>query len=125
MLLAISTVTFFMNLVTLCTYLCGIGAANKTSNFFSYIGYIMLAAHLVVWAIVTGLFKMAYTGNDLWGWSCGPESDAIQEEVQSFLDFGKLCTLQVRDQMTALRMYQLTKCRPVLGTRLLSKQSHI
>lgn len=96
MLLAISTLTFFMNLITLCTYMCGIGAANKTSDFFSYITYIMLAAHVVVWAVAMGLFKMASTGKDLWGYSCGPESDAIQEQVQSFLDFGKLCILQVR-----------------------------
>jgi hypothetical protein len=55
----------------------------------------MLAAHLIAWAVAMGLFKMANNGKDLWGYSCGPESDKIQEEVKSFLDFGKLCTLQV------------------------------
>ena len=75
--------------------MCGVGAANKTYSVFSYIGYIMLAAHVVVWAVAMGLFKMANTGKDLWGYSCGPESDAIQEQVKSFVDFGKLCTLQV------------------------------
>lgn len=95
MLLGISTTTFVMNLITLCTYLCGVGAANKTSDFFSVIEYVMLAAHVVVWAVAMGLFKMASTGKDLWGFSCGSEADAIQEQVQSFLDFGTLCTLQV------------------------------
>ena len=97
MLLAISTLTFLMNFITLCTYFCGIGAANKASSLFSIVGYVMLAAHVIVWAVATGLFKMANTGKDLWGFSCGSEADAIQEEVRSFLDFGKLCTLQVSE----------------------------
>jgi hypothetical protein len=59
MLLAISTITFVMNLITLCTYICGVGAANKTSSFASIVGYVMLAAHMVVWAVAVGLFKMA------------------------------------------------------------------
>ena len=55
----------------------------------------MLAAHVIVWAVTMGLFKMANTGHDLWGHSCSPQADAIQEQVKSFLDFGKLCMLQV------------------------------
>ena len=99
MLLAISTMTFIMNLITLCTYICGVGAANKTSNVFSVIGYVFLGAHVVVWAVAMGLFKMASTGKDLWGYSCGSEADTIQEQVQSFLDFGRLCTLQVSSHL--------------------------
>jgi len=54
----------------------------------------MLAAHVVAWGVSMGLFKMANTGHDLWGHSCSSQADAIQEQVKSFLDFGKLCTLQ-------------------------------
>jgi hypothetical protein len=99
MLLSIATISFFMNFVALCTYMCGVGAANKTYSVFGYIGYIMQAAHFVVWAVAMGLFKMASTGKDLWGYSCSPESDAIQAQVKSFLDFGKLCTLQVSNEI--------------------------
>jgi hypothetical protein len=98
MLLAISVITFIMNLITLCTYICGVGAANKTSSFFAYIGYILMAVHVAVWAVAAGLFRMAKAESDLWGYSCGGQADAIQEQVKSFLDFGKLCTLQVRLQ---------------------------
>ena len=65
------------------------------SDVTEYIGYAMVAGQVVAWAVATGLFKMANTGNDLWGWSCGTASDAIQGEVQSFLNFGQLCTMQV------------------------------
>jgi len=102
MLLAIATVTFLMNFITLCAYLCGVGAANKTNSIFSIVGYIMLAAHVVVWAVSAGAFKMARDGHDLWGWSCSPNADAIQEEVQAFMDFGKLCTIQTGAWYTSI-----------------------
>ncbi|RDL36136.1 uncharacterized protein BP5553_06748 [Venustampulla echinocandica] len=95
MLLAIATVTFFLNLITLCAYCCGgVKAANKASNFTSYAGYLFTAAHFVSWAIAAGLYRFARTGNDLWGYSCSNAADSIQEQVASFLDFGKLCTMQ-------------------------------
>ena len=119
MLLGISTITFIANLITLCTYLCGIGAANKTSSFFSYIGYILLAVHVVIWAVAVGLFKMANTGHDLWGYSCSDQAEAIQEQVQSFLDFGKLCTLQVRSPFQWVScVCGLMQSSKDLGTRL-------
>ncbi len=56
----------------------------------------MLVIHVVVWAVAMGLFQMAQqTGNDLWGYSCGNVADEIQAAVTNFLDFGKLCTVQV------------------------------
>jgi len=94
MLLAIATVTFLMNFITICAYICGVGAANKTSSVFSIVGYVMLAVHVVVWAVSAGAFKMASDGHDLWGWSCSPNADAIQAEVKAFMDFGQLCTIQ-------------------------------
>jgi len=95
LLLGIAVITFFMNFITLCSYLCGVERANKTSTMASYVGYITLAVHVVVWAVGMGLFKMASAAeHDLWGYSCGSLSDQIQPEVQSYLDFGKLCTVQ-------------------------------
>ncbi|MCJ1430813.1 hypothetical protein MMC27_000163 [Xylographa pallens] len=94
MVLAIATVTMMMNLITLCFYCCGVDAANKSNRIMGYLGYIVVAVHAVVWAVTTGLFKMASVGNDLWGFSCGSEADAIQSQVQSFLNFNDLCMVQ-------------------------------
>jgi hypothetical protein len=95
MLLGIAIVTFFMNLITLSSYCCGVDAANKVNSAASIIGYVMQGAHVLVWGAAMGLFRMAKTGKDLWGYSCSPLTDKIQAEVESFVDFGKLCTMQV------------------------------
>ncbi|MCJ1395191.1 hypothetical protein MMC18_008074 [Xylographa bjoerkii] len=94
MVLAIAAVTMMMNLITLCFYCCGVDAANKSSKIMGYLGYIVMAVHAVVWAITTGLFKMANIGNDLWGFSCSAEADAIQGQVESLLNFNDLCMVQ-------------------------------
>jgi len=94
MLLAIAVVTFVMNFLTLIAYLCGVGAANKANSLTSYIGYVAVLIHFIVWAVSVGLFRMAKTGHDLWGYTCGSQSDAIQQQVQSYLNFGQLCTAQ-------------------------------
>ncbi len=49
----------------------------------------------MLWGVTVGLFKMANNGNDLWGYSCSDKADQIQAEVQGFLNFGKLCTMQM------------------------------
>jgi hypothetical protein len=95
MLLGITTVTFFMNLITVCSYICGISAANKTSSFTSIVIYVMTGLHVVVWGLAIGAYKMARTTSSLWGFSCSDNADAIQEEVKSYLSYGKLCTMQV------------------------------
>jgi len=95
MLLAIATVTFFMNLITLLSYCCGVGAANKASSVTSILGYIFLFLHFAAWAVAAGLYRMARDGKDLWGYSCSDASDQIQDQVKSFLNFGELCTMQV------------------------------
>jgi hypothetical protein len=99
MLLAIAATTVSMNLITLSTYVCGIGAANKTSSVFGIIGIIFSASEIVAWGISAGLFRMARTGNDLWGYSCLDSTDALAAEIQaqrkSFVNFGQLCNMQV------------------------------
>lgn len=93
MLLGISTITLIMNFITLCTYICGVGAANRTSNFFSiigYIGYIMLAARVVVWAVAMALFKMANTGKGLVGIFVGPRSSCHPGTGEFFAGFWQI-----------------------------------
>ena len=95
MLLGISVLTFFMNLITICSYICGVGAANKTYSCTSYVVYAMTAAHVVLWLVAIGAFKMGQTPSSLWGYSCSDAAEKIQAEVNSFVQFGKLCTMQV------------------------------
>lgn len=95
MLLAISIITFMMNFITMCTYICGVGAANKSASLTSYIGYVLMGIHVIAWAVSAGLFKMANNGKDLWGYSCSANADAVQAQVHAYLDFGMLCTTQV------------------------------
>lgn len=96
MMLATAGVTLCMNTITLCFYLKSAEAADKSDTVMTYLGYAITLTHGIIWAINMGLFKMAFnTGNDLWGWSCGSTSDAIQSEVKSYLNFNILCELQV------------------------------
>ncbi|TVY34537.1 hypothetical protein LOCC1_G007780 [Lachnellula occidentalis] len=94
MLLSIATVTFVMDLITLCSYCCGVGAANTASSVTSVLGYVLLCVHGAAWVVAAGLYRMARDGRDLWGYSCSDAADGVQEQVKSFLDFGKLCTMQ-------------------------------
>ncbi|PMD16738.1 hypothetical protein NA56DRAFT_649049 [Hyaloscypha hepaticicola] len=92
-LLGISVVTFFLSLITVCTYICGVDAANKTNSVTNYIRYGMMVVRVVAWAVAIGAFKMGSGERSLWGYSCSAP-DQIQAQVQNFLDFGKLCTMQ-------------------------------
>lgn len=94
MLLAISVVTFFMNFITICAYICGISTANKTYSCTSYVVYAMTGLHVVAWGFAIGAFRMGRTESSLWGFSCSDKADALQPLVHSFLDYGKLCTAQ-------------------------------
>lgn len=97
MLLGVSSLTFIINLITMCAYICSVKAANRTSSLATYVGYAGFLAHFISWAVVTGLFEMASKeAHDLWGYSCSTTADAIAENVQSFVNFEKLCTIQVK-----------------------------
>ncbi|KAE8449032.1 hypothetical protein EG329_008620 [Mollisiaceae sp. DMI_Dod_QoI] len=93
-LLSIALITFIMNLFTLVAYCCSVRAANTVNTCSTVISYIFLGVHVLLWAIAAGAFKMGSNGKDLWGYSCSTTADKLQEEVKSFLDFGKLCTYQ-------------------------------
>jgi hypothetical protein len=98
LLLGISLTTCIMNLTTLAMYCFGVGAANKTNTVGSVISYILMGVHVLVWIFGAGAYKGATTisgGKDLWGYSCGSEADKIAEAVKDFMDFGKLCSMQV------------------------------
>jgi hypothetical protein len=94
-LLGTAVVTFFMNVFTLLAYCCGVGAANKVNSCSTWVSYILLGVHVLVWASATGAFKLGSNGKDLWGYSCSSEATKLEEAVKSFVDFDKLCSMQV------------------------------
>lgn len=96
MLLTVAFTSFVINFSIVCSYCCrGVKTANAISKYSTIFVILALVAEVIAWAVTTGLYKMANTGHDLWGWSCSPASDQIQPLVQSFLDFGQLCTVQM------------------------------
>lgn len=54
----------------------------------------MMVVRVVAWAVAIGAFKIGSGERSLWGYSCSAP-DQIQAQVHNFLDFGKLCTMQV------------------------------
>lgn len=100
LVLATAAVTLFMNIITMCMYLKSSAAADRSDGISGYIGIALTGANAVVWAVNMGLFKMANTGNDLWGWSCSPAADALKKEVKGILNFDSLCMVQVSSYLS-------------------------
>jgi hypothetical protein len=94
-LLGTSILTFVMNLITVVSYTCGISAANRTDSFASIVVYAMTGVHVIVWAVAIGAYQVGNTESSLRGFACSSRADAIQAEVESYMSFGKLCTMQV------------------------------
>lgn len=95
LILALSSLTAIMNIVTISAYLCSIAAANKSGDFTVFAGYVMLGIEIIVWSVASGLYKYSDRGDDLWGFSCGKSSESVIEKVESFVNWGKLCQTQV------------------------------
>lgn len=94
-LLAVSALTFVLNIITLISYCRSVKAANKVSTVTSYVSYAFLALHFVAWIAASAAYKIYQTGQDLWGYSCSPKADSIQGAVKEIVNFDQLCTLQV------------------------------
>jgi hypothetical protein len=99
MLLAIAGTTLLLNVTVLAaSCCCSVRLEKMTDRTSDYVVYVMTAAHLIAWAVATGLFRNANKGevsSDLWGYSCSSVTDVLAADVQSFMNFGMLCTVQV------------------------------
>ena len=95
-LLATSALTCIVALITIGTYFRSIKTANRTSATLGTATTIVeMAAHLAVWIGAAAAYRIGKTESDLWGWTCSDKADAIQEQFQNVVDFGKLCDTQV------------------------------
>ena len=95
MLLAASTVTVVLSIVTLISYCCNRGKAQRSWKL-TLVKYVL---HFCVWFIVSTLYRyeksLHNVNNDLWGWSCASEADALQEKFNGVVNFSSLCKIQV------------------------------
>ena len=58
-------------------------------------------AHLAVWIATAIGYKLGKTGSDLWGWSCDPKADAIQE-IFPEVNFSFFCGVQTGSWVVSL-----------------------
>lgn len=109
LVLGVASLTFILNFATLIQY-CrrAVKAANKFDSITSSLGYLALGVHFLAWVGVSGTYRVARNGNDLWGYTCSSQADALQDQAQSFVQFGKLCDMQVSLTNTPYTSSQLT-----------------
>ena len=95
MLLIGAGLTLIVSIITLISY-CWFLKKAKRSWKLTVLKY---AIHLGAWAIITILYRYEKnangSNNDLWGWTCSEEADAIQGEFNDVVGFSSLCNLQV------------------------------
>lgn len=100
MYFSIAATSFIMNLGTLIGYFWGTKAANYVSTVSSVFNYTVMAANLIVWIVVAGIYKYEKEvltdglHRDLWGWSCSPAADALQHAFVDEVPFDRYCAVQ-------------------------------
>ena len=97
LLLVTSGLSLLASLLILSSYCLGgngVKSANKMSTRAGVPVTIAEAcAHLAIWLSTAVAYRIGKTGKDLWGWSCDPKAQAIQN-VFPEVDFGFLCNVQ-------------------------------
>ena len=88
MLLASSALTFLGALFALLKFCI----SRKSRAVFKIIFYFI---HIAVWVVVTVMFRVGRTGDDLWGWSCQMVGGERAELFKEILNFDALCKAQV------------------------------
>ncbi|KAI9799026.1 MAG: hypothetical protein M1825_004922 [Sarcosagium campestre] len=100
MLFVISGISLILNLFILVAYYFSFQAANRTAIVSSIFTFVVFVGHVVVWIVVTGLYKYAKDHKDngkhldLWGWACSTAADAIQDDFKDVVNFKKSCNIQ-------------------------------
>ncbi|KAI4151097.1 MAG: hypothetical protein LQ340_003692 [Diploschistes diacapsis] len=95
LLLSTSSLTVFVSVATIASY-CFFGV--KRANFVSSKAGLPVSitedlSHLAVWIGTAVGYRVGKTGSDLWGWSCDPKANAIQD-VFPEVNFSFFCNTQ-------------------------------
>jgi hypothetical protein len=93
MLLTASLVTLALEVFILCAYWFRYSRAEKSWKLV----LVEHLAHFLLWLVVTFLYRYEKTLNDVWGWSCSDIAKTLQEDLNSSVNFARLCVLQVGD----------------------------
>lgn len=95
MLLIASAFTLITTIVLLFAYCCCY-KRTQTSWKFTVAKY---AVQIITWIVVSFLYRyekgLNGHNNDIWGWSCAKEADAIQAQFHGVVNFDALCKTQV------------------------------
>ena len=101
MLLIGAGITLIVSIITLISY-CWFLKKAKSNWKLTVLKYVI---HIGAWAIITILYRYEKdvhgSNNDLWGWTCSEEVDAIQAEFNNVVSFNSLCNLQVSHKLIA------------------------
>jgi hypothetical protein len=94
LLLTTSSLTVIVSMITVIGYFRGVKTANKhASKIGTPMTVVEMAAHLAVWLSTMIAYRVGKTGKDLWGWSCSPKAQKIQD-VFPEVSFDFFCKLQ-------------------------------
>ncbi|MCJ1447709.1 MAG: hypothetical protein MMC23_008220 [Stictis urceolatum] len=108
LLLTTSALTAIVSLITVLAYLKGIKQANKrATKLGTPVSVIEICAHSAVWISTTIGYRIGKTGQDLWGWSCSPKAQAIQE-VFPEVNFDFFCNIQGGSWIASIAQVFLT-----------------
>lgn len=102
MLLVASGITLLLSFVTLLMYCCCFKTARRSWKL-TVVKYVI---HILGWIIVSALYRYEKNlhgdNNDLWGWTCSQEVDALQPVFNGVVKFNSLCNAQVSAPVLSL-----------------------
>jgi hypothetical protein len=93
-LLAMASLTCLADIITVCVHACHGKVVDSMMAGVAKIRAVMGFLQAIATAAGTGYFKVSFNnsnGNDLWGWTCSPAADAMQDVNSS----GAVCSNNV------------------------------
>jgi hypothetical protein len=97
---AVGAVSIVFNFSVMIAYCNGIRSANQAAKVASVFSWTVLLANLGVWIAAAVIYRQQKDlngkSNDLWGWTCSPAAQQIQEDFKDQVDFQSYCNTQVR-----------------------------
>ena len=103
LLLSTSSLTVLISVATMLSYFCtGVKGANAVAARAGVpMSIAENLAHLAVWIATAVGYRLGKTGSDLWGWSCDPKANAIQN-VFPEVNFSMFCNVQTGSWIVSL-----------------------
>jgi len=98
MYFAIATVSLILNLCIMLSYLRDIRSANRAATIATFFTALVTVGNVVVWFVAVVIYRYEKdtngVSNDLWGWSCSKDAEALQEAFSDVVQFEQYCNVQ-------------------------------